>query len=122
MAFDDIPPDELAAHRRALASGVLNAARAVASDYLARGLPRLGLSPDRVTEVLINRDEADADFDLLAPFEKRWAALVVRLLDSVADPDPAVQDAVARGVTWTDIGDALGVTRQTAHRNFHRKD
>lgn len=121
MAFDDIPPDELAAHRRALASGVLDAARAVASDYLSRGLPRLGLSPDRVSEVLISRDETDPDFDLLAPFEKRWAALVIRLLNSVADPDSAVQDAEARGVTWADIGAALGATRQTAHRKFHRK-
>lgn len=118
VAFDDVPPEELAAYRQSLAGGVLDAARAVASERLARGLPRLRLSPERITQVLVSRDKANPDFELLAPYEKRWAALVIRLLCSVADPAKAVRDAEARGVTWADIGDALGVTRQTAHRHF----
>lgn len=68
----------------------------------------------------MNRDKADLDFELLAPYEKRWAALVIRLLDPAVRPDLAVQDAVKRGVTWAEIADALGVARTTAHRNFAR--
>lgn len=119
--FDDVTAAELAEHQAAIAAGALDAARSIASDYLARGLPRFGLSPARITEVLVRRDSADPDFDLLSPFEKRWATLVIRLLHPVAHADLAVQDAEERGVTWAEIGDALGVSRQTAHRNFHKK-
>lgn len=120
--FDDVTAAELAKHQATIAAAALDTARAIASDYLARGLPRFGLSPARITEVLVRRDSADPDFDLLTPFEKRWATLVIRLLHPVAHPDLAVQDAVARGVTWAEIGDALGVARQTAHRNFAKPD
>lgn len=118
--FDDIAADELAGHRASITAGALDAARLIASDYLARSQPRFGLSPERITEVLVRRDPADPDFDLLAPFEKRWATLVIRLLDPVMRPDLAVQDAVLRGVTWGEIGSALGIARTTAYRNFSR--
>lgn len=119
--FDDIAADELAGRRASITAGALDAARLIASDYLARSLPRFGLSPERITEVLVRRDSADPDFDLLAPFEKRWATLVIRLLDPVMRPDLAVQDAVLRGVTWGEIGNALGIARTTAYRNFSRR-
>lgn len=116
--FDDISADELAERRASITAGALNAARSIASEYLAHSQPRFGLSPERITEVLVRRDSSDPDFDLLAPFEKRWATLVVRLLDP---PDLAVQDAVLRGVSWSEIGNALGIARTTAYRNFSTK-
>lgn len=121
--FDAINDDELAGHQAAITAGALHTARTIASDYLARSLPtRLDLTPIRITEVLLGRDSADPDFGLLAPYEKRWATLVIRLVGPVMRPDLAVHDAVLRGVSWGEIAGALGVARTTAYRNFAKQD
>lgn len=114
-------PDELVAHKAAVADATLDTARAIASDHLARSLSPFGFTQTRITKALTQRDSADPDFELLAPYEKRWATLVLRLLDPVAPQHLAVQDALSRGATWAEIGNALGISRQAAHRNFHKK-
>lgn len=118
--FDDLSGEEIATQQDRIAAAALASARRVASTCLAGG-PGLGLEPDRITDVLIRRDAADPVFERLAPFEERWALLVIRLLHAVLDPAPAVADAHVRGASWADIGGALGIARQTAHNRFSGK-
>lgn len=118
--FDDVAAEELTEHQRNIAADVLGSARAIAANYLASG-PGEGLSPDRILETLIARDESDPLYERLAPFEKRWALLVIRLLHPIANPRLAVHEALARDATWAEIGAALGLSRQTAHKHFHRE-
>lgn len=118
--FGDLSGEEITAQQDRIAAAALASARRVASICLADG-PGLGLEPDRITEVLIRRDAADPVFERLAPFEERWALLVIRLLRAVLDPASAVADAHARGASWADIGGALGIARQTAHNRFSGK-
>jgi hypothetical protein len=118
--FDDLPTDALVEHQAQISADALANARRIASTYLASG-PGLGLDAERVTDVLIRRDPADPHYERLAPFEERWALLVIRLLLRVIDPALAVADAHIRGASWADIGGALGVARQTAHNRFSDK-
>ncbi|MDX1887905.1 hypothetical protein [Mycolicibacterium sp. 120270] len=115
--FDDVPAEALSQHRAEIAADALATARTIAAGYLSRG-PGDGIDPVLVAETLIRRDASDSFYERLAPFEKRWALLVIRLLHPVADPSDAVKDAVDRGATWAEIGDALGIARQTAHKHF----
>ena len=69
--------------------------------------------------LLMERDETDARWERLGPFERRWSLLVVQIVASVLDPAPAVADARRRGATWADIGSALGgVSAQAAQQRF----
>lgn len=45
-------------------------------------------------------------------------AAITRVRDAEAALDVAVARAVHWGATWVQIGDTLGVTRQSAHRRF----
>lgn len=117
--FDDVAVEELAQHQQNIAADALRSARAIAANYLAIG-PGEGLEPERILDALIVRDVSDPLYERLAPFEKRWAILVIRLLHPVTDPRLAVQEALARGATWAEIGAATGMSRQTAHKHFHR--
>ena len=118
--FDDVAADDLARHRAKLAADALGAARAIASAYLADG-PGQGLDPAQIAETLVRRDSGDPLYERLAPFERRWAVLVIRLLHPAVAADPAVKDALGRGVTWADIADAIGTSRQTAFNRFGAK-
>lgn len=117
--FDDVTAEELAQHRAEIAASALDAARSIASNRLARGGPGQGIEAPRITAALVRRDRTDPDYDRLVPFEKRWSLLTLRLFNSVAaDPKQAVNDAVSRGASWVDIANTLGISRQTAWRNF----
>lgn len=120
LVFDDVPDEELAEHQAQIAAGSLTAARRIASAWLASG-PGVGLDPNKITDTLIRRDVADPQYVRLAPFERRWAVLVIRLLRGVMDPTPAVADAHLRGASWADIGAALGIARITAYKRFSNK-
>ena len=52
-----------------------------------------------------------------SPLEK-IEALTVRMAELEADRERAVAEAMDRGVTWAEIGDALGVTAQAAHKRY----
>lgn len=78
----------------------------------------MGLDPDYITEILLRRNPGDPNYERLQPFEERWSLLVLRLLNTVLDPAPAVSDAHSRGASWADIGAALGIARQTAHNRW----
>lgn len=117
--FDDVAVEELAEHQQNIAAAALRSARVIAANYLASG-PGEGLSPDAILETLIARDGSDPLYERLAPFEKRWALLVIRLLHPITNPRLAVHEALARDATWAEIAAALGLTKQTAHRHFHR--
>lgn len=117
LVFDDPPSQAITDHQDEIASQALTAARRIASTWLASG-PGLGLAADQITDTFIQRDAIDPHYLRLAPFEKRWALLVLRLLRGVMDPTRAVDDAHARGASWRDIGYALGIAHQTAHNRF----
>jgi hypothetical protein len=52
-----------------------------------------------------------------SPLEK-IDALTVRIAGLEADRERAVAAAMATGVTWAKIGDALGVSAQAAHKRY----
>ncbi|MDA3664968.1 hypothetical protein PFJ02_23675 [Mycobacterium xenopi] len=116
--FDELDAEELTAARTRVADAGLDAARRLATTRLVDG-PAAGLAkPATVMELLLARDQADPRWERLEPFETRWALLVVRLLAPVMNPAAAVADARRRGATWAAIGEALGVTAQSAHARF----
>lgn len=49
---------------------------------------------------------------------RRVAALTARLDDLGAERDLAVSRALAGGATWSEIGEALGVSPQAAHKRY----
>lgn len=118
--FKDPSAQTVAEHQATIASDALTAARHIASEWLATG-PAVGLPTDQITNTLLKRNTSDPQYVRLAPFEKQWALLVIRLLRGALDPRIAVDDAHARGASWADIGDALGIARQTAHNRFGPK-
>jgi hypothetical protein len=118
--FEGPPAAELARHQAEIAAKALATARRIASTWLASG-PGVGLDPDQITDTLARRDVADPQYLRLAPYEKRWVVLVIKLLRSVMDPTTAVNDAHNRGASWADIGDALGIARVTAYKRFGSK-
>ena len=52
-----------------------------------------------------------------SPLEK-IEALTGRLAEMEADRERAVAAAMERGATWAEIGEALGVTAQAAHKRY----
>ena len=52
-----------------------------------------------------------------SPLEK-IEALTVRLAELEADRERAVAAAMERGATWAEIGEALGVSAQAAHKRY----
>jgi transposase-like protein len=52
-----------------------------------------------------------------SPLEK-IEALTARLVELEADRERAVAAAMERGATWAEIGEALGVTAQAAHKRY----
>jgi DNA-directed RNA polymerase specialized sigma24 family protein len=52
-----------------------------------------------------------------SPLEK-IEALTARLAELEADRERAVATAMERGATWAEIGEALGVTAQAAHKRY----
>jgi hypothetical protein len=118
--FDDVAPDKLMRQQADIAAGALDAARMIASAYLADG-PGQGIAPTQITQTLVRRDSGDSLYERLAPFERQWAVLVIRLLHPSVDADTAVRDALARGATWANIAHAIGTSRQTAFNRFGAK-
>lgn len=118
--FEDPSAEEIATQQCTVAAGALDAARHIASAWLATG-PGVGLDPDLITATLTRRDVADPQYLRLAPYERRWAILIIRLLRSALDPTRAVNDAHKRGASWADIGEALGIARVTAYKRFSEK-
>ena len=95
--FDEPTADELAAAAADAADAGLAAARLAAARRLVAG-PASGVGrPAAVVTLLMERDETDARWERLGPFERRWSLLVVRIVASVLDPAPAVADARRRG-------------------------
>lgn len=117
--FDELTDVELRLSATAAAAAGLDAARLAAADRLVKG-PGAGLGDSAtVVSLLMARDVEDTHWERLAPFEQRWAALVVRIAAAAAmDPVAAVADARRRGVSWAALATALGVTAQSAHRRF----
>jgi hypothetical protein len=52
-----------------------------------------------------------------SPLQK-IAALTVRLAELEADRERAVAAAMEQGATWAEIGEALGVSAQGAHKRY----
>nr|WP_041321632.1 hypothetical protein [Mycobacterium sp. MOTT-90]AFQ68244.1 hypothetical protein [Mycobacterium sp. MOTT-90] len=116
--FDELTSDELAAATADAAAAGLEAARLTAAARLAKG-PAVGVGrPAALVKLLMGRNEADPTWERLAPFEQRWALLVVRIVGAVMDPVSAVADARRRGASWAAVGAVLGVSAQAAHGRF----
>jgi hypothetical protein len=118
--FTEPVPESIDNNQLGIADDALTTARRIASTWLSRG-PGLGLSAGQITDALLRRDPDDPNYIRLAPFEKRWALFVLRLLLRVMDPTPAVDDAHVRGASWADIGGVLGIARATAYNRFSDK-
>lgn len=116
--FDELTGDELTAASAAAAAAGLEAARLSAATRLAKGPASGAGRPAALVKLLMARDEAGEHWELLAPFEQRWALLVVRIVAPVMDPVEAVADARRRGASWAAVGVALGVKAPTAHERF----
>lgn len=124
MLFDDVTDDWLTHTRESATAAALYAARRAAAERLIRG-PASGhrLTAEGAVDILMTRDSSDPLYDVLQPYERRWAALVVRALlgISVAESE-AVNDARLRGATWAAIGEVLGgLTAQAAQQRFNRR-
>jgi hypothetical protein len=123
----DVSADDLTATAARISAAALGCARLAATEHLLNTLQASGVtitgSAEALTDVLTRRDTTNPLFQALAPYEQRWALLVVRFADN-ANRDPhlvdrtAVDDARRRGVTWQTIADALGVTQQAAHGRY----
>ncbi|MEX7470520.1 hypothetical protein AB4Z39_12510 [Mycobacterium adipatum] len=119
MAFDDLSDEALAAASDAVATAALRAARLEAAQQLLAG-PGAGAGDDPAgaVEVLIRSDPGDPRYELLHAFEKPWALLVIRILATVCDPAPAIEDARRRGVTVPAIAKTLGVSHQAVYSRY----
>lgn len=119
VAFDDLSDEALAAASDAVATAALLAARLEAAQRLLAG-PGAGAGDDPAgaVEVLIRSDPADPRYELLHAFEKPWALLVIRILATVCDPAPAIEDARRRGVTVPAIAKTLGVSHQAVYSRY----
>lgn len=116
--FDELTGEELTAASADAAAAGLEAARLAAAARLAKG-PASGVGrPPMLVKLLMARDESSEHWELLAPFEQRWALLVVRIVAPVMDPLEAVVDARRRGASWAAVGAALGVKAPTAFQRF----
>ncbi|MGH8995479.1 MAG: hypothetical protein ACRDYB_05535 [Acidimicrobiales bacterium] len=49
---------------------------------------------------------------------ERVAELTARITGLEADREVAVADAMAAGATWVEIGQAIGVSAQAAHKRY----
>jgi hypothetical protein len=118
--FDQLDDNELAAARQDLATAGLDSARiAATARYIAGPGDGLG-TPADLMPLLMSRDSTDARWERIAPFEQRWALLVLRIAATAA-PFEAVSDCRRRGCSWAAIGAALGVAAQSAHEKFANK-
>lgn len=119
VAFDDLSDDALAAASDVVAGAALRAARLEATRRLLAG-PGAGAGDDpaAAVEVLVRSDHGDPSYELLHAFEKPWALLVIRILATVCDPAPAIEDARRRGVTVPAIAKTLGVSHQAIYSRY----
>lgn len=117
--FDDLTDDEVQTSAAHAAAAGLDAVRVAAAQRLLDG-PAAGLGDAaHIVQLLMTRDATDTRWERLAPFEQRWATLVVRITAAAAmDPLTAIADARRRDVSWATLAAALGVTAQSAHRRF----
>ncbi|WP_142277525.1 hypothetical protein [Mycobacterium timonense] len=119
MAFDDLSEDAMAAASGKVAAAALRAARLEATRLLLAG-PGAGAGDDPADalEVLMASHPDDPRYELLCAFEKAWSLLVVRILATVGDPGPAIEDARRRGVTVPAIAKSLGVSHQAIYSRY----
>jgi hypothetical protein len=120
VRFDDVTTDWIASSRKAAVEAALRAARLAAAERLLSG-PAAGhrLTAVEAVDVLLARDNTDPTYDVLQPYESRWAVLVVRIVLGTDVAGDAVSDARARGTTWATIGEALGgLSPQAVQQRF----
>lgn len=119
--FDELTEAEAQEAVQEVAAAGLHAARAIAVKRLLAG-PAVGLGkPAAIIDLLMARDQADPRWERLAPFERQWALLVLRIAAPSLNPLDAVTDARRRGASWANIGAALGVTTSAAHERFRKQ-
>ena len=123
MRFDDVSDGWLSATHAAASAAALHTARLAAAGELVAG-PAAGhpITAEEAVEILLARDITDPRFDILQPYESRWALLVVRGVLGLDVASDAVSDARDRGTTWASIADIMGgVTPQAAQQRFGKK-
>jgi len=118
VAFDDLDPAALRAAGNRITAAALHEARLVAAERMAPVLGPTTADPETTVAVLMARDPSDERYDILKAFERRWAILVVRLLEPGIDTAAAIRDARSRGVTVAAIADALGIAHQTVYARY----
>lgn len=123
VKFDEVDDSWVEKVAAEVAAAALHTARIAAAARLVEG-PVAGrpLTPSEVVELLLRRDEQHPLWDTIAPYEQRWALLVIRAVDNVTNLAMAsTADARRRGTSWAAIGRALGgITPQAAQRRLGR--
>lgn len=110
VKFDEVDDSWVEKVAAEVAAAALHTARIAAAARLVEG-PVAGrpLTPSEVVELLLRRDEQHPLWDTIAPYEQRWALLVIRAVDNVTNlAMAATADARRRGTSWAAIGRALG--------------
>jgi hypothetical protein len=116
---DRLSAAQISAAAELASAAAYGAARSAAAEMtLLKAATTLGEPVESAVEILMRRDGSDARYELLAGLELAWSLLVVRILNRVLRPTEAVADARARGATWTQLGEALGVTAASAQQRF----
>lgn len=116
---DRLSAAQISAAAELASATAYGAARSAAAEMtLVKAATTLGEPVESAVEILMRRDGSDARYQLLAGLELAWSLLVVRILNRVLRPTEAVADARARGATWTQLGEALGVTAASAQQRF----
>jgi hypothetical protein len=118
MAFDEFDGEALSSAHDRIAAAALDAARLIAAERLSSALGAGTTDPTTITAVLMARDPSDDRYDVLKAFEQRWALAVVRLLEPITNPAPAIRDARSRGVTVAAIAQVLGIAHQTVYARY----
>ncbi|WP_208102311.1 hypothetical protein [Mycolicibacterium sp. CBMA 213] len=117
-----LPEEDIADVVAAAEGAALAVIRRSVADLLAsNSAATLDIDGETLVSLLTADDPGDPRKRLLAGFEKEWTLLVAAIADRVLrNPRAAWADARDRGITWKDLGEAIGVTAPAVRERFNK--